>query len=623
MKKSNFTKKLRYQFDNLMSRGTGTLLLSLAVISVIILVIISFGIWSTNTGPTNNFLELLWLGLMRSIDAGNIGGDEGCIFYIALMFITTLFGIFILSVLIGILTAGIESKLESLRKGRSKVIEKNHTIILGWSEQIFTILEELIEANSSVKRSCIVIMGNRDKSEMDDAIRERIKDFKTTNIVTRQGNPIDIDDLEIVNLNSSRSIIIILENDISIIKTILAITNNPNKRSEPYHIVSLLKNPKNIQVAQIAGNNQVEIVLNENLLARVIAQTCRQHGLSIVYSELLSFVGNEIYFNDCPYLVGKKFSETIQLFDTSTVIGIYSKGISHINPSMDTIFSARDKLIVISADDDTVIINENNKVDIDDSLIVKNPENSSVLSEKTLILGWNNSAPIIIRELDNYVAKSSLVTIVATNTDMDAIDLIKSQVKQQKVEVIHEDPINRAILDDLVKKDYNHIIILSNDTLEIQESDGNTLIILLHLRDIADKTSAKFSLVSEMHDIRNRKLAKMNKFNDFIISEKLISQILTQISENKNMNSLFLDLFSSDNSELYLRPANNYIVPNYKISYHTLVESAIKKSEVVIGYQLEDEMLDESKNYGFYLNPNKKSLILLGEKDFVIVLREK
>ncbi|MBI5829315.1 MAG: hypothetical protein HZB20_07185, partial [Chloroflexi bacterium] len=46
----------------------------------------------------------------------------------------------IISALIGIINNGIEDKLDELRKGRSNVIESGHTVILGWSPQVFSII---------------------------------------------------------------------------------------------------------------------------------------------------------------------------------------------------------------------------------------------------------------------------------------------------------------------------------------------------------------------------------------------------------------------------------------------------------------------------------------------------
>src|SRR5436190_2001409 len=80
---------------------------------------------------------LLWMNLMRLLDAGTMGGDDGSGPFLASMLAVTFCGIFVTSILIGTITSGIEAKLDELRKGRSHIIESNHTVILGWSEQIF------------------------------------------------------------------------------------------------------------------------------------------------------------------------------------------------------------------------------------------------------------------------------------------------------------------------------------------------------------------------------------------------------------------------------------------------------------------------------------------------------
>lgn len=623
MDEVGFLEKLRYKFDNLMSKGTGILLLSLASATAIMIAIISLIVWITQSGPTSSFTELLWMGLMRAIDSGTVSGDTGSVGYIFLMFVTTLGGIFILSILIGILTTGIESKLDSLRKGRSRVIEKDQTIILGWSEQIFTIIEELIEANSNRKHACIVIMGNHDKSEMDDAIRERITDMKTTRIVTRQGNPIDIDDLEIVSLNTSRSIIIIPEDDTRVIKTILAITNNPNKRSQPYNIVTVLRDPANVQVAQIAGNNQAEIILSDTLISRIIAQTCRQPGLSTVYTELLDFGGDEIYFSDCPETIGKTFGEALFLFKKSTVIGIQSQGKTYLNPPMATILQPGDQIIAISEDDDTIVAKSDRQDRIDAGAILQISAAESESPEKTLILGWNDNAHLIIQEIDNYVPQDSILTVVSDCVEDEDFQTALSQVVNQKIELLKGDPKDRSILDELMVKNYDHVIILSNNSeLDVQESDANTLVVLLQLRDISEKLNCRFSVVSEMMDFRNKKLAEVTKVNDFIVSEKLISLMLTQVSENKMINTVFEDLFDADGSELYIKKAAKYIKPGSAVNYYTLVEAAKRKNEIVIGYVIAAEQKDAQKNYGIYINPDKSAMVSLGEKDGLIVIAE-
>ena len=134
-------KRLRYNFDNTMARGTGALILwlfaaSLALIAVISAIVVVFGFTPADRADLG-FVDAFWMGLMRTLDAGTMGGDEGGWAFLLSMFAVTLGGIFIVSSLIGVLTSGIEEKLAELRKGRSVVAERDHTVILGWSPQIF------------------------------------------------------------------------------------------------------------------------------------------------------------------------------------------------------------------------------------------------------------------------------------------------------------------------------------------------------------------------------------------------------------------------------------------------------------------------------------------------------
>src|SRR5690554_321295 len=172
MKLFSMSERMKYKFDNLMSRGTPALIGYFAILSLVVVLLISFIAWLTQASPDDSFLNLVWLSFMRAIDAGTLGGDSGSILFMALMLLITLSGIFIVSILIGLLTSGIQDKLESLRRGRSIVIESNHSIILWWSDNIFTLVSEIVEANKSQKKSTIVIMAPKDKVEMEEELKE-------------------------------------------------------------------------------------------------------------------------------------------------------------------------------------------------------------------------------------------------------------------------------------------------------------------------------------------------------------------------------------------------------------------------------------------------------------------
>lgn len=624
--------KLSYQFDNFMAKGSVALIGGLGVLSLVLILVMAAVISISGIRPAGadgglTFWEAVWQNLMRTLDAGTMGGDEGWGFRFV-MFFVTLGGVFIISTLIGVLTSGIEGKMEDMRKGRSRVIETGHTVILGWSASIFTILSELIVANENQKSACIVILGDKDKMEMEDEIRTVIGETGRTRIVCRSGSPIDMNVLGLVSLQTARSVIILAsENsdpDAQTIKTILAITNNPQRRAEPYHIVAEIKDQKNIQVAQMVGKDEVELVLTGTLISRIIAQTCRQSGLSVVYTELLDFGGDEIYYKEEPELVGKTFKETLSAYRTSAVLGLHQKdGSVKLNPPMDTRVQAGDRVIAVSADDDTIVLDPAKSASVQaDAITHAQPE--APAPERTLIMGWNWRVPTIINELDNYVAPGSEVTLVAdVENGAEEVARLCPNLANQKTVYQLADTTDRDVLERIHPASYDHVIVLSySDTKETQEADSCTLITLLHLRDMAERSGQDISIVSEMLDVQNRTLAEVTHADDFIVSERLISLIMTQVSENKALNAVFTDIFDPDGSEIYLKPAGQYVKLGTPVNFYTVVEAAAQRGEVAMGYRLKSLSGDAGKSYGVSLNPDKSAQVSFSKEDRIVVLAE-
>jgi len=620
--------RLNYAVDNTFSKGSGALIMWLGIGSVVIISLVAlatslFKITPEGEAPMG-FIEAFWRGLMRTMDAGTMGGDAGWGYRIA-MFVVTLGGVFIISTLIGVLTSAVEGKLEDLRKGRSRLLEENHTVILGWTEQIFTIIPEIVEANSNQKSSCIAILSEHDKVEMDEALKSRLGKTGSTHIVCRSGTPMDMNDLSIVSLNTSRSIIVLSpedseDPDSEVIKTILAITNLPDRRQEPYHIIAEIRNPRNSEIARIVGKDELEIIQTGEIVARIIAQTCRQSGLSVVYTELMDFGGDEIYIKPFPELVGKTYGEILSLYNKNCVMGIQVQGKpAQLNPPMDTIFTAMDQLVVVAEDDDKIFIDGKPTLQTE---LIKSLKSDNTKPEKTLLMGWNWKAPSIIRELDNYVPKGSAITIVATAEGIQSkLDELTGELKNLKITFLEGDITDRKNLESLNLGSFGHIILLCySDDLAVQKADARTMITLLHLRDIAEKTNQDFSIVSEMLDIRNRNLAEVSQADDFIVSDKLISLMMAQVSENKALNSVFQDIFDTDGSEIYLKPMAEYVETGKPVNFYTVLESARKKNETAIGYRLIADARNSSQAYGIHLNPDKSEKIIYAANDKIVVL---
>ncbi len=631
MNKISFGDRFRYRFDTLMSKGPLAMMALLGLMSLLVVAIAGALLWLLHIGPESgsplNFVEGSWLSLMRTLDPGTMGADNGWPFRIIAL-IATLGGIFIVSALIGVLSNAINDKLEDLRKGKSFVIEDNHTLILGWSSKIFTIISELVIANENQKKPRIVVLADKDKVEMEDEIRSKIENLKNTKIICRKGSPNDMVDLNIANPHGTKSIIVIASEegnaDPLTIKTILAITNHPERRERPYHIVAEIKDEKNIEIARMVGKDEVELVPTDDVIGKIMVQTSRQSGLSIVYTELMDFDGAEIYFKEDKELVGRRYADAISAYEDSAVIGIqYAKGDVKVNPPMEYIFKQGDKIIAITRDDDSLIMAKEKTYTVSENAIT-NLDSDKVIAERILMLGWNKRGLVIIREMDNYVDFGSYMKVVST-FDNDKAEILELQKTLNNItlEFQHADTTARKVIDDLDISSYNSVQVLCyKREMDIQDADAQTLISLLHIRRIMEENSKEIKVVSEMLDLRNRDLAEITKADDFIVSDKLISLLMSQVSENKYLMRVFDDLFNTQGSEIYLNPMSDYIKPGEKVDFYTILESAKRKGHTAIGYRIASLAHDSHKTYGIVINPVKSNQLSFDTMDKIIVLAE-
>ena len=170
----------------------------------------------------------------------------------------------------------------------------------------------------------------------------------------------------------------------------------------------------------------------------------------------------------------------------------------------------------------------------------------------------------------------------------------------------------------------DHAILLAySDALDPEDADARTLITLLHLRDIADRTGFSFSIVTEMMDSRNTDLAQAARADDFIVSDRVVSLILSHVAEATSLRAVLASLFDPAGSEIYLRDADHYVALDAPHNFYTVVEAARRRGEVAMGYRVDEHAGDPKRRFGVVLNPDKSALVTFRPGDKVIVLAEK
>ncbi|WP_368407029.1 potassium transporter TrkA [Actinomadura sp. NAK00032] len=623
--------RIRYWFDRTMSKGTPALIGWLGLASVALVLVVATAAVVLAPGDTDengDWPGMVWRSLLRTLDPGTMGDDTGTGPFLALMLTSTVGGIFIVSSLIGVLTTGLEAKIGELRKGRSRIVEHDHTVLLGWSDQVFTVVAELVEANQSKRRSCVAILADRDKVEMEDAIRARVGDLGRTRIVCRTGNPLKVADVELVSPGTARSILIVTpevaDADTRVIKVLLTLGARTWGRRRP-HVVAAVHDSANLPAARLAGGERAHVIDADDVAIRLIVQSHRQSGLSQVCTELLDFAGHEFYMRPEPALAGTPFGEALAAYDLGVPGGLRrADGTVLLNPPMDTVIRADDEIIVLAEDDLLIRLSAGPPPPVREEAISTAVARDPV-PERTLMLGWNHRAPKIIELLDEFLAPGSELVVAAPREDPTGR---LAEPANLKVGFVRAEPTERPSLESLDVGGYQKVIVLSDAGHDPDTADARTLVTLLHLRDMEDALGDPdtpggdpFAIVSEMHDDANREIAQVTKADDFVVSEKLISLMLTQLSENRHLYDVFVDLLDPAGSEIYLKPACDYLVPGAAADFATLIESARRRGEVALGYRL-TARFHEPPGYGVVLNPDKAAPLTLAADDRVIVLAE-
>jgi ion channel POLLUX/CASTOR len=630
--------RLRYRFDNVMARGVGPQVAMLALLSGAI-VLVAATVVAVTRVPTGEdeapgFVSLLWQSFMHALDPGTITGNEGGRAFLALMLFATLGGVFVFSAFIGVLNSFLAERLRSLRKGRSLVIERGHTVLLGFTPKIHTLLHELAEANANQPRACVVILAGEDKVTMDDEIRARLS--RRLKVVTRSGNPMVVADLELVNLASAKAVIVMSpeldergepvlphEADTIVLKTLLAVSKASGGRK--LHVVAELQDEKILAVARMVVGHEAALLLGPPLISRLLVHTGRFSGLSAVYQELFDFSGSEIYVQPEPRLVGRTFREALGAYDDSAIIGILTATDQLLlPPAFGYVLQPGDQVVIIAEDDDTAILN-GRAGPLREDAIVTGATPVRRRAEKTLILGTNERLGLVLRELGPYGALGSQTLVVGENAAIGEAVATAARTHHPHLNVSFRsgDMSDRALLDSLNVLGYEYILVLSETgTRSHDVADARTMVTLLHLRDIMRRAGKTVPVTTEIRDIANRELAAVAEADDFIVSNSLIALLVAQLAENVHLTRVFEELMTYGGHDIRIRPAPSYVVAGVEVDMYHVVESAARRNEVVIGYRLAAHAKDPTRSFGVRVNPPKHERIAFTTRDEIVVLTQ-
>jgi ion channel POLLUX/CASTOR len=642
--KVSIKEKLKYRFEKYLNKGGSSIFISLFVIFIVLFVFIIIVRWAIlwiwpDLAYTDNFLDDIWYTWLQLTDPGNMNQDNLAPTWLKITTIMSgVVGVIILSMLIAFITTTLEKVFYNFRKGRGKVLEEDFTLILGWNERVVDIIRELMLANESEKDAAVVILSNEDKEEMEDLITKRIPNSLTTRIITTTGDFANINELKRINIEGAKSIILLANcsesaseddkmfSDVQSIKAIMAIIACQGGKNELPIIAEIFNENKRNLIGYFEDEKIIALDSWE-IMGKLLVQTSLTSGLEMVYNEILSFDGCEIYFYEADW--NKiAFGDLPMRFKDGIPLGIYNEndGMT-LRPGKEYILKQEDQILILAEDDSTIKFQPSSIHKITEIKLV-----NSKLEQKQkniLILGWHNLAEIFINESEDYLLEGSTFDIHIKEPS----DEIKSRINELKelykgfvITLTDSDSLNLESLKAATPFNYDNVVILSQDSSEqrADKIDSDTLIILLLLRKIKSELPlADTKIITQVLNSENQEIITQTDVDDFIISNKLITMILAQLSEQPLIMKFYEDIFSEDGSEIYVKSIALYsdTFP-IKTTFGDLIGLADQRNEICLGIRKGRESKNAKANFGVTLNLDKNEALILNKDDFLVVLSE-
>jgi hypothetical protein len=238
---------------------------------------------------------------------------------------------------------------------------------------------------------------------------------------------------------------------------------------------------------------------------------------------------------------------------------------------------------------------------------------------------------MILEQYAEYVQPGSQIDIMVKNpSDRAREEIVQARalLPDITINLVEKDRLNRADLMSMEPFTYDNIILLAagGQDDDAQKVDSENIVLLLLLRDIFEghpEESANTKLVTEILDSQNYPLISQAGVKDVIISNRLVSMILAQVSESRDIKYVYDDIFAEEGSEIYLKPASLYFESfPMDLSFADMIKIAQDRKEVCFGLKLKANEGDSEQNYGIQLIPEKNQRFVLNAEDSLVVLAE-
>ncbi|MGF1665818.1 MAG: hypothetical protein ACFCVC_06055 [Acidimicrobiia bacterium] len=593
--------RLRYRFDSVLARGSGAAIWWVVGLALMLALVggITFWVLGVDFDGKSGPFESFWNALLIAIGEGEVIGTSTAARFSSFLFVTA--AVFLTGGLIGALVAAVNERLDELRRGRSRVLEAGHTVVVGWSPRLLPVLDELLAESPGGRKVSVVVLADRDKTQMEDDFRARHDGPDRRRVVFRSGKPESRADLAMVSVDRARSVIVLSEGSFVDAKAVRRALAAFELEPDGAHVVAELSNSRvATSVRASTGGGVVAVTVGE-VVADMLAQAIRTPGMAFVFDELLSFTGNEFYVVEPGSTEGLTFERAVLAVPGVIVVGLVNAdGTVVLAPARGRVIEAGERLVVVSEGRPPMTgAGPRRRI----APLERSAEPAPV---SVVVLGWNASGPGVLDRLGDFLPAGSTVEVLADTTLLpDGAPEWTWKMRGRMTHTKHDPDHVISVIND------SHAEVVAvlgySDRLSEDEADALTLLTLMTL-DRARKAGriGAERIVAHLFDNELATTARTAGASDFVVTDALASRMLVHTSREKELAAVFDDLFDASGpvADVLSVAAGTY-------QYGHLADGLVTAGMIPIGTVIGSEVT---------LNPSLGKDVDIGPGDGVIVI---
>lgn len=612
------------------------------------------------TAVYNTFTMILDAGCIQSVITDPAGANIFLIIFCLVVIVVCM--ITFTGALIGYATNVVSNLIENANANSIKLRISGHVAVLGWNTRASEIINDLLYCRTWQK---VVVLSEGNREAILDEINERLADtierenaaleesvrqmprlkkffymhkHKLRNnvaVVVREGDVFSAVHLNNIQLNKAKSIIILGKDLRSAIRE-GASSDEETEKGDNRTVKTL------IQVVDIASNvlsadNQKVVVEIENewtgdLVDKIIRAKLNLDKCRVVPFRVHTVMGQLLsQFSLMPEL-NKVYSSLFSNKGTSFFARSQARPASDIDFAETYLNTHRRALPLLFIKDEMTredffyyMADSDKDIDIaSDRAMGTCPVGLNKdywLPEKhVLILGSNSKISNVMDGYENFCSewtneKHPQIVHVTVVDDEEKLQRENFYSRYKFVEncvparIIERDKIADIIKDFVYEHpDNSSILILSDDTVPDDDIDAKMMTFLIYAKDVinrarVNKRNVNFNvdIIAEVMDPRHVDLVRSYDVDNVVISNRYISKMVTQISEDFARYNLYADIMDYDDMEtavydgieIYIKKAGEYFseLPPKNTPVDTVIRSVYEASRRFWGSEMDFAML--------------------------------